>query len=877
MITLANNWTIKPYGVTKFLEVNVEGFIIHHKFVVLDHRDHDILLGNDFLQISGALVCQKERYIKFPSIVVYGKASEDVENNFAMVGNTMVEDEFELFEMHDFESQYSIKPKSGLSDEEFQNFKKLNSAVNQVAASSFEELGDCTMGNMCIETTTDVPIYLHPYRRSAADNLRIEEMIKKLLEAKIIIPSHSAWSFPLLTIPKPNGDIRLAIDYRRLNAITKIRRWPMKLVLDILDKLKGSNWFTSLDLFSGYYQIRMDVASQKYTAFSSATGHYEFCKVPFGLKNAPSEFSFIMHTVLGDIPFVEVYLDDIFIHTCGELIDHIKQVAEVLKRLWKVNLKINPAKCIWMAKEIKVLGHIVSKDTVTMDPQKVSAIVNRPIPINVKEVQSFLGLANYYRRFIKDFSKTVAPMYALCKKDAKFVWSEDCRIAFKAIVKACSEFPILQLPDLNRAFIIYTDASGYAMGAILAQLDESGVEHVCAYASRLFKGAEIRYTVTEKECLAVVFAVREFRIYIGENQCTVFTDHSALVWLFNVEEPSSRLARWAALLSQFDLKFVHVKGKDNVVADSISRPGKSLSNVVKILAVTKNTVNSEKNNARITISNLDPYENSALLHYLSFGRHEPGASSKTCALVKRLATAYRFEMDSIYHIEPTGVDCKVPRRSERVELIDKAHRLGHFQAKTTFDNLRKEYYWPKMFKDVEYFVARCIPCQHHQKSKSWSHPAISIQVAQFNDVVHIDLIMGLDESNGFVGIFVAYERLSHYPVAVPIRSKTMEEIARVLFDYYISVFGPPKTIVSDRGNEFVNSVVAALLKLHGIDHVVTSAYNPKANGIVERFNQTLCETLRKCTNENPSLWHLHIPFALFAYRTRIIRKRVRHR
>jgi len=153
--------------------------------------------------------------------------------------------------------------------------------------------------------------------------------------------------------------------------------------------------------------------------------------------------------------------------------------------------------------EIKVLGHIVSLNQVRMDPKKVAAIINRKIPTNVKEVQSFLGLANYYRRFIKDFSKIVVPLYALCKKDAQFIWSEDCKLAFKAICKACSEFPILQLPDLNRSFIIYTDASGYAVGAILAQQDLDGDEHVCAYASRMFKGAEVRYTVTEKECLAV--------------------------------------------------------------------------------------------------------------------------------------------------------------------------------------------------------------------------------------------------------------------------------------------------------------------------------------------------------------------------------------
>ena len=277
----------------------------------------------------------------------------------------------------------------------------------------------------------------------------------------------------------------------------------------------------------------------------------------------------------------------------------------------------------------------------------------------------------------------------------------------------------------------------------------------------------------------------------------------------------------------------------------------------------------DKLTAKLSNSNLDPYENSALRYYLEFGRHEPGTSSKTCAAVKRQALGYRFDLDYIYHLEDNGDECKVPKRSERTELIDKAHRLGHFQAKSVFDSLRVEYFWPKMFKDIEHFVARCKTCQLHQKAKSLNHPARSILVSKFNDVVHIDLVQGLDETDGYVGMFVAYERLTHYPVAIPIRSKSMDEIARVLFENYIRLFGPPRMIVSDKGTEFVNGVVGALLKLHGNDHVVTSAYNPRANGIVERFNQTLCECLRKVANENPTKWYLHIPFALYSYRKRV--------
>ena len=238
--------------------------------------------------------------------------------------------------------------------------------------------------------------------------------------------------------------------------------------------------------------------------------------MPFGLKNAPAEFSRLMYMVLGELDFVEIYLDDITIHSIN-FEEHIKHIEIVMKKLDLANLKINLDKCSWCMDEVKILGHMVTHNKIKMDPNKISAISELNEPRNVKQIQQFLGLANYYRRFVKDFSKIASPLFNLLKKDVPFVFNKDCEEAFSILKASLTSSPVLRPPDLNKKFILYTDASGYALGAVLGQIDDDGNEYVIAYASRMLKGAEVHYGITEKECLGVIYAVKNFRIYFLNN------------------------------------------------------------------------------------------------------------------------------------------------------------------------------------------------------------------------------------------------------------------------------------------------------------------------------------------------------------------------
>jgi hypothetical protein len=324
----------------------------------------------------------------------------------------------------------------------------------------------------------------------------------------------------------------------------------------------------------------MDESSIEKTAFTAYCGNYEWLRLPFGLKNAPAEFCRQMYTVLGDMENVLVYMDDICIHT-STLEEHIRVLVEVFKRLRMSKLKINSKKCFWFQNKIKLLGHVIENNKISMDTNKIDSILNRKEPKNVRDIQVFLGLCNFYRKFIKDFAETVKPLTNLLHKSTKWCWDEKCKEAFEITKKLLTSKPVLRIPDLSRPFILYCDASEWALGVVLGQRElrkdgSEGDEYVCAYASRVLRGAEKNLSVTEKECLAVIYGLREFRVYLLGSKFTLYTDHIALTWLLNIKEPVGKLYRWAVLIQQYDFDIIYKKGSKHTNANMLMQ----LSNVL---------------------------------------------------------------------------------------------------------------------------------------------------------------------------------------------------------------------------------------------------------------------------------------------------------
>ena len=456
-------------------------------------------------------------------------------------------------------------------------------------AKSFRD-GEHPLPPLPVELTDNKPIAVQ--NRPVPHQLRpaIEKATQEMLDADVIEPSMSPYSFPMIMVPKKTGTLRPCVDFRRLNLVTIKDVYPLPRIDDTLDALHGARYFTCLDLKSGYWQFPIAVADRPKLAFTVPRGHFQFRVMPFGLSNAPAAFQRVMDRILMKFKwkFCLVYLDDIIIfsRTWEEHIEHCREVFTELER-YQLTLQID--KCKFGQMEVHFLGHVVTNGTIKPDPDKIRAIEAFAVPRNVTDVQRFLGLANFYRKFIPDFAQTAVPLYQLLRGPriskrhgragqvtaAEFIWGDDQQTAFDKLRRALiHDDCVLHCPDFTQPFRVYSDASDKAIGAVLAQRNaDTGDERPIAFISRVLSIHESRYSVTQKECLAAVWAVKSWRTYLLGTDFELFTDHVALQWLMKLNDaPNQRLARWILSLQEFRFRIIHKKGQENVVADCLSRP-----------------------------------------------------------------------------------------------------------------------------------------------------------------------------------------------------------------------------------------------------------------------------------------------------------------
>ncbi|CAK1593440.1 unnamed protein product [Parnassius mnemosyne] len=427
-----------------------------------------------------------------------------------------------------------------------------------------------------IRTKNEDPIYVRPYRQAPMQVDEINRQVDKLLKDNVIQESHSPWNAPVHLVPKKmdaSGEIkfRMVIDYRRLNDITIDDKYPLPNITDLFDKLGKSSYFSTIDLASGYHQIEIEEQDRQKTAFSTQNGHYEFLRMPFGLKTAPATFQRTMDSVLRGLQGIHcmVYLDDIIVFSTS-LEEHIQKLRTIFDRIRATNLKVQLDKSEFLRKEVLYLGHTITKEGLRPNTDKINAVLNFPIPKTTTEIKSFLGLVGYYRRFIKDFAKITQPLTACLKKRNKITIDEKYINAFEKCKEILTSVPLLQYPDFDKTFILTTDASNIALGAVLSQ-GPIGSDRPVAYASRTLSDTESRYSTIERELLAVIWAVKHFRPYLYGRKFVIYTDHRPLVWLYSLKEPNSKLTRWRLRLQEYDFEIIYKNGKQNTNADALSR------------------------------------------------------------------------------------------------------------------------------------------------------------------------------------------------------------------------------------------------------------------------------------------------------------------
>lgn len=718
-------------------------------------------------------------------------------------------------------------------------------------------------------------------------NPHMQEVVRaevlKLLQAGIIYPiSDSTWVSPTQVVPKKseitvvkgeNGDEvstrltigwRVCIDYKKLNTVTRKDHFPLPFMDQVLERVSGHPFYCFLDGYSGYFQIEIDVEDQEKTTFTCPFGTYAYRRMPFGLCNAPATFQRCMLSIFSDMVerIMEVFMDDITVYgTSFE--DCLSYLENVLKRCIEKDLVLNWEKCHFMVNQGIVLGHVISKKGIEVDRAKVELIVKLPPPTNVKGIRQFLGHAGFYRRFIKDFSKIAKPLCELLVKDAKFEWDDKCQRSFELLKQFLISAPIVRAPNWELPFEVMCDSSDYAIGAVLGQR-EDGKPYVIYYASKSLNDAQRNYTTTEKELLAVVYALDKFRAYLIGSSIVVFTDHSALKYLLTKQDAKARLIRWILLLQEFNLQIRDKKGVENVVADHLSR-----------LNIAHDThglpINDDFPEESLMLVEEVPWF-AHIANYLVTGEIPSEWSSQDKKNLFAKVHAYYWEEPFLFKYCADQIIRKCVPEQEKHGILSHCHGNacgGHFASqKTAMRVLQSGFWWPSLFKDAHEVSKGCDKCQRLGKlSRRNMMPLNPILIVDLFDVWGIDFMGPFPMSFGHSYILVGVDYVSKWVEAIPCRTNDHKVVLKFLKENIFSRFGVPKAIISDGGTHFCNKPFEALLAKYGIKHKVATPYHPQTSGQVELANREIKNILMKVVNTNRKDWSIKLLDSLWAYRT----------
>lgn len=709
-----------------------------------------------------------------------------------------------------------------------------------------ENLGCTGIVKHKINTGNHSPINKRPYRVPQSQRGVLKELIQDQLDKKVIKPSTSPWSAPVVIVPKkpgPDGVItyRMCVDFRELNKITVPEVYPLPDIHETLDMLGGSKYFTALDMNSGFFQVQMDPDSQEKTGFSTPDGHYEYTRMPMGLINSPACFQRLVDTTLSGLKDACLpYMDDILIFST-DIDQHCKDISRVLNRFKEVNLSVQLKKCQIAQSQINFLGHTISREGIKPCPKKIEIVKNYPQPKNEKEIRSFIGLCSYYRRHVPNFAEIAKPLTKLTKKNETFNWTAETETSFQKLKTILTTEPLLIYPDFSKKFILSTDASGIAIGAVLGQVI-NGTEHPIAYASRQLNSAERNYSVTERELLAVIWSVKYFRCYLYGRSFDLFTDHSAIKWLLSLKDPSSRLTRWSLKLAEYDYQVHHKPGVKNQNADCLSR------------IVCKNTCES------LPILDIDSIK-------------EQQKEDTECQRLKR-HEHFKTSPQGVIYIKKEDRQLILIPKKLREKVIRLHHDLptaGHAGVKKTMLRIMEKFYWPKMKIDVNRFIRACDACSKRSDYGKTKAPLGKFEEStEFGFRIATDIVgpLPLTKSNSKY-ILTVIDHFTRYAEFIALPDQTAETTAQALVQRIFTKFGVPEELISDQGTNFTSELMKQVCKLLRIRKLQTTAYHPMSNGRTERVHRTIPRMLSHYVNKNQSDWDELLPMINMAYNSQV--------
>lgn len=682
-----------------------------------------------------------------------------------------------------------------------------------------------------ILTTKSYPIRSKP-RRLNPEKLRIAKAyFQDMIRQGICRPSSSPWASPIHMVPKPNGEIRVCGDYRRLNQVTIHNSYPIRHIMDFTANLTNVTIFSKIDLKSAFYNIAMEESSIEKTAVITPFGLFEFLKMPFGLRNSAQTFQRVIDTILGNFTFCYGYIDDILIASENEE-THLKHLQQVIETLRANNLTINLPKCKFFASSVEFLGHTVSAKGITPLESKITAISNAPKPTTLKSLQRFLGMLNFYRRFMPNLAQVIAPLHDL---DEQFNWNKHCDKAFQDAKDLLKQHVTIAFP-IDAPFYLTTDASDIASGAVLEQILNKQ-RRPLGFMSKKFTKTEFNYATFDKELLAIHQAIDHFRHYIEGRKVRIFTDHKPLIHAFvKPENRSPRQTRMFSFIAEFADKLEHISGKDNIVADTMSR----------LECETVDPFSDDK------LAEAQKNEEAEIREFCEKKKLEPVFLTLNSG--KRLLCI--SEKGKLRPFVPTSC---------RHTVFKLVHSLSHPSIRQTRKQIANRYYWPSMNTDISEWSRTCTDCQTSKIQTHFHVPPIPIPVPEQRFAhINIDIVGPLPRAvNGTKYLLTVVDRFSRYPEAYPLVTITAEDVAVTLWREWFTRFGIPEKVYTDQGVQFESSLFKTFCKILGTEHIKTLPYNPRANGLVERFHRTLKAAIMARNNT----WYEDLPYVLLGIRT----------
>ncbi|BES90780.1 multicellular organismal development [Nesidiocoris tenuis] len=809
---------------------------IMHSFVVAEIFD-EAILGLDLLNILGACLDLRSHRMLINSdifpLLSFGTCPQ--------VKNIECASDFEWIQRA-LDSSELIN-----GSEEYKKVFSLFQKHARVFAASGKPLGRTHVVKHAIETGDARPIKQAPRRVPYAQEAQIDKLMQEMIEQDVIEPSKSPWASPVVLIPKKDGSIRFCVDYRKVNQVTKKDSYTLPCVQELLDTLGGAQWFCTIDLKCGYWQIGLSEESKEKTAFSLyRKGLWQFKVMPFGLTNAPATFQRLMEVVIPS-ELALTYLDDVIIYgnDFGTVFEKLEKVLECFS---KANLQINPKKCAFFRRETAYLGHVISKQGVQTDPVKTKAVLEWPVPKSKKNVRAFLGFCSYYRRFVKGFADIAKPLTRLTEGNAQFIWDRACNTSFIELKKAMTTAPVLAFPDFSLPFVLDCDASAHTVGAVLSQR-QSDQEVAIAYFSSTLSRPEQNYCATRRELLAVVRSISHFHQYLFGRHFTLRTDHAALTWLTNFKRPEGQLARWLETLQQYDFTIKHRAGSKHANADGLSRRPcevgcgyccrREKEDTLKIAAI------SLQSEASVDEQMLDPSIQKVINHKVNGVK--PSLSDLTAADNRVRQLVNRWESlevhnNQLYHRwdGPTNRLQWVVPLSRMKSVLETCHDNpvgGHFGS----------------FKGPK---------------KKITAPLQQVALGSPFDRIGMDILGPFPKTRrGNRYILVAADYFTKWPEAIAIPDQEAKTVAIALIENVLSRVGIPLEIHTDQGRNFESTLVRELAQLMGIVKTRSTSLHPQSGGLVERLNRTLTKHLAQFVDRSQSNWDEKLPLFLLAYRS----------